>query len=181
MRWSEIAALIGMMSGAAWAGPSVRGPMDRPLVFHLDGVQGWDVLGSAENEMLASPGNLWSMVSTIAWDLRLTTFGGSPASDARVMFSTGGVDQLYFTPAVGIDVPVIDGVFRSEGEISLWDLGLEFFVADSPLRLEFFEAFDDLPGQADAVWHGTIWINMPSPGVVGTMGAAALVGVRRRR
>lgn len=62
----------------------------------------------------------------------------------------------------------------------------ELALTSTKLHVEFYEAFDDFPDQADGSWvQGSVvsfqYVIVPSPQTAGLLGLAGLAGLRRRR
>lgn len=168
--------LAGLATGAA-AGVADRG-FGLPMEIPVTDVFSWDGLGSANNESLIYEPPFPVDAFTVAWDLTLTTFGGSWASEATIAVFVDDAFRFTLTPGFGQDQGVAGAHYRSQGEVSLFDLGLDFFVFDT-IRLEFFETFDDTIDEPDAIWNGTVWFNdVPGPAAPLVL---AMALVRRRR
>jgi len=171
--------LLAGLATAATAGVEDRGfglPMEIPVADVLS----WDGLGSPNNESVIYQPPFPVDAFTIAWDLTLTTFGGSWASEATIAVFVDDDFRFTLTPGIGQNHGVSGERYRSQGEVSLVDLGLDFFVFDT-IRLEFFESFDDVLGEPDALWNGTVWFNdVPGSGTPLVLAMALIVTHRRR-
>lgn len=168
------------VAGAA-VGVFVSAASAAPIVFTLDGVESWDMEESPLNTLMDDPSvTAGTPILNVTWDLTLTTFGGSYASEATILVRDGQNNRLAFLyPAFGDDFGVTGATYQ--GSID-WALTGDDFVMDfDTLRLEFYEAFDDNFEAADAVWSGTITFNTPAPGAMGLLGLGGLLAARRRR
>jgi hypothetical protein len=141
--------------------------------------------GNANNTVLTVELAANAHVTGIGWDMILTTFLGSWASEATIAFGSTDEDFLFLAPGSGVNTGVINAPYTSGGILDLVDLELDFFVgADGVLRLEFFESFVDSQTEPDARWQAgsTIAVQwVPAPGAIALLGVAGLVGSRRRR
>jgi hypothetical protein len=62
----------------------------------------------------------------------------------------------------------------------------ELALSGTQVRIEFYEALDDFPDQADGSWlQGSVvsfqYVIVPTPASAGVLGLAGLIGLRRRR
>jgi hypothetical protein len=124
----------------------------------------------------------------------VTLFADAPSwlSEMVVQFgSTSTPFQLSLTPGIGDDFPGTES-YSSGGVVDIVGLGLNFAVdTDGVLRLEFFEDFDDFPGDWDGEWlSGALTIQVssrngtvPEPATYALMALAVIAGgvARRRR
>jgi len=165
-----------------------------PLVVDVAGIQSYGEQDDAGNTVLEFNIGSNATVTGISWDVGVTAFTPSWVSEIYMMISASDqTNDIYFV-ASGRNAP---GTAISSGSADLAALDLAVKVgADGILRLEFFEAFDDLEG-ADGFWNfGTFTFvtdavdvppptgNVPEPATGMLMGAGlALMGytVRRRR
>ncbi len=177
------AAAATILAGSAMAGEIA------PQVIEVDisNLVSFDGLGAPGNETLSI--NLpegYDRVIGIGWDVVLETYGASWASEASIALgdSVDGA-ALFLSPASGEDAPLGEPTaYSSGGIVDLIGLGLDFSVASGVLSLELFEGFDDVAGEADAAWlaGSTISVQViPAPGAIALLGAAGLIGTRRRR
>lgn len=171
----------GLVLAGASAG-ALAGVSSPSIEFVLDGLESWDSKDSLDNRYLTedSISQAGYEVVTISWELDLTTMGNSYASEAVfVLQDMQGSIIAFFTPGLGDDYAVQDHHYS--GTLDLRTLGWETTLSEPGLKLVAFEAFDDFPGQADAVWSGSVWINAPAPGTAALIGLGGLVAARRRR
>lgn len=179
MRFDTLASGLILVAGvSAGTAAADSGPME----FSFSNVESWDQEESPFNSVLSDfdTATAGYAVSRIDWDLTLTTFDGSFASEARILVRDGDSNRLAFIrPALGDDFAVSGA--RYAGSLDLVALGQDFTLSTDGLLLEFFESFDDQPGAADAVWSGTISFNVPGPGSAGVLAVAGVLVMRRRR
>ena len=177
------AAAATVLASSAMAGDIA------PQVIEVDisNIVSLDGLGAPGNETLSI--NLpegYDRVIGIGWDVVLETYGASWGSEASIALGDE-VDgnALFLAPGTGNDAPLGGPTgFSSGGIVDLVGVGLDFSVASGVLSLELFESFDDVVGEADAAWHSGSTISVqviPAPGAIALLGAAGLVGTRRRR
>jgi uncharacterized protein (TIGR03382 family) len=181
----------GGLSGVAGG----RGSTLTTAVFDVTGIESFGILGAPGNTVIefdliaalgAAPGAIFDMTS-IGWDVTITTFGTSVLSDASIYFDDNvapDMQGLFLRPGIGVNTPGTQA-FSSVGLLDLSDNNIEnIFLPDGVLRLEFFEQFTDVLGGADAVWSGTITIGTnypPAPGTAALLLLAGAAGARRRR
>ena len=166
------------------AGPAVlfaSAASAAPIVFTLNGVESWDMEESGFNTLMDDPAVLaGTPILNVTWDLTLTTYGGSYASEATILVRDGQNNRLAFLyPAFGDDFSVTGATYQ--GSIDWTLTGEDFVLGFDTLRLEFYEAFDDNFEAVDAVWNGTITFNVPTPGAMGLLGIGGILATRRRR
>lgn len=122
------------------------------IVLDLSGAESWDALGSPNNQVaICITGG---SVTGIGWDnVGITTVGASWLSEATIMFGTPTTPgQIQLAPS-GTNTPGSESGLSSGGIVDLTNISLPDIVLGSdPLRLEFFESFDDAAGAVDANW-----------------------------
>lgn len=186
------ATLGGADSGPAY---SARGSTLSTAVLDVSGIESFGILGDPGNTVIefdliaalgAAPGAVFDMTS-IGWDVTITTFGTSALSDASIYFDDNVAPDLaglFLRPGIGVNMPGSQS-FSSSGLVDLSDNSIEnILLPDGVLRMEFFEQFTDVLGGADAVWSGTITIGTnypPAPGTAALLLLAGAAGSRRRR
>lgn len=199
---------LGLLaSSAALAGESPFRANEPSITQPTAGVEGAsnvaviDVTGIPSMDRIRSPNNfvifVWvgpfNVVNGIGWDVVLQTIApNSRLSDiSMVVTNSAGPPGTNFgiTPAFGHNTPGGPSQFMRE----LADIPDVFddvpALADGLIRLEFFDAFDEAPGQIDGLWvGGNISLQtlnpIPSPAVyqlIGTVLCVNLVSRRRLR
>jgi len=185
-------AVIAASAGLAIANPimpeyiqshtSDSGPFT--FIVSIEGLFSNDAQGSALNEILSFPVGYSSEITGMSWDVTLTTFGGSWASEAVIGFN----DQIFLTPGFTDPFGVSSQNYSSNGIINFADLGLENIIifAGDLLTIEFFESFVDNGGTGDAIWESGSFITLegfifPTPGTLAALGLGGLIATRRRR
>lgn len=153
------------------------------LLIDVSGFEFFDELGSSNNQSL----NFYAFfgeahITSISWDLNLTTLGASWASDS--MISVNGNNLI---PAPLDNYSVTNMKYSGSASINI-----DLMSLDDYLTLEFFESFIDSPGEAEAFFeagstitvHGPLlWLLpvVPSPSTLGALGLAGPLTARRRR
>jgi MYXO-CTERM domain-containing protein len=129
-------------------------------------------------------------MTSIGWDVNLTTFGASWLSEARMYFDDNiapDLSGLFLTPGIGNGFGGTNVNFASAGQIDFSDNAIPNIVLpNGVLRIEFFEGFVDDTLGADAIWDlgSTLFVGVqevPAPGAAAVLGLAGLAGLRRRR
>ncbi len=133
------------------------------------------------------------VIDAIGWDVTIEAFDPSWLSEAAVDLN----GAVALAPGAGDDFPGT-GSYSSGGLIDLTSvddgmggtLDLSFTAPDGLLVLTFFELFNDVSVEPDAVWNGTISVNatgqpiptVPEPGILALLAIASLgVWAGRRR
>jgi len=156
------------------------------MVIDISGIMSNDAPGSALNEVLNVFMGVGAQVTGLGWDVTLTTFGGSWASEATIGF--GG--QVNLTPGSADAFSVSMQNYASGGILDLTDLGISNIVEDGTgnLAVEFSESFVDNGGTGDAIWEAGSTVTLvgtgfavPTPGSLAVLGLGGLVAGRRRR
>ncbi|MDF1809758.1 MAG: hypothetical protein P1U42_08690 [Phycisphaerales bacterium] len=150
----------------------------------ISGSESWDIQGSAINDILPIFLGSGLQITGLSWDVNLTTYGASWGSEANFLIN----DQVTFNPGIGDDFSVSNAHYSSGGIINFADLGIPDIVigGDGILRLEFYESFDDVQGQADAIWLPGSTITFytqgwPTPGTASALAFTGLIVSRRKR
>jgi len=155
------------------------------IVIDISGYQSNDAQGSALNQILSVFIGVGAEVTGIAWDVNLTTIGGSWASESVLNF--GG--QVFLTPGSADGFGVTDMNYNSGGIVDLSDNGIPNTLPDAAgnLDIEFFESFVDNGGTGDGFWQAGSTVTLvgtnivPAPGALAMLGLGGLVAGRRRR
>jgi MYXO-CTERM domain-containing protein len=171
-----------------------RGTTNSIVNIDVTGVQSFDGLGGGNTvleidlaDALGLAAGSQVTMTAVGWDVTISTFGASWLSEATIYFDDNVAPDesgLFLAPGTGLDAPGSQA-FSSGGLLDLSDSMIPNIVLPNGiLRLEFFEGFDDVLGEADAEWSGTISIGVtevPAPGAAAALGLAGLAGMRRRR
>ena len=144
VRLTFAAALITSHLGAALASVVT---MSLPSA----GVYSYSDMGSPENATFDVASPLGSTLIGVGWNVTLEAFGTSWLSELSLTISNSdGSAFVTIRPAAQDDTPG-SGIYVDT-------LDLEFFALDfqvqpgALVKLEFWEQFDDMPGQADGHW-----------------------------
>lgn len=210
-KFALCAAGLAMIAGSAIANPylsanadgtstgfaGVRGVTNSIINVDITGVESRFALSNAGNVVLnvdlaaalgLASGSTVTMTS-IGWNVNLTTFGGSWLSEARIYFDDAvapDLSGLFLTPGFGNGFGGSNVNFASAGQLDLSDNTIPNIVLPNGiLRLEFYESFVDDTIGADAIWESGILsigvAEIPAPGAAALLGVAGLAGMRRRR
>lgn len=155
------------------------------ITVDVSGLTFNDAQGSALNQMLAVGLAVGAEVTGIGWDVTLTTFGASWASEAVLNFE----GQIFLTVGSADGGPVSNMAYSSGGIIDLSDdvsLPNITLGGDGVLNVEAFDSFVDNGGAGDAVFEqGSVLYlavkGVPAPGSLAILGLGGLVAGRRRR
>ena len=156
------------------------------LLVDTTGILDYDERGAASNVVLDFYVGSGAFVTSLKWDVNVTSYDGSYLSEMQLTFSDSLGNGVTFTPGNGDD---FDGTADYAGFQNLRDLGQIFAVgADGILRLEFHDGFKDLAfDEPDGRWnHGTLTFGIspvpePSALVMALSGLLLISSVLRRR
>lgn len=156
--------------------------------FDVTDILSMDEWGSPNNEVFALDVGAGSWITGVGWDVSL--YADDPSWLSEMV-----VDATDSSQSVGVSLhPAVNdmfsgaGTYSSGGIVDLIGLGLDFHVgADGKLRLEFYEDYDDYPGEWDGIWEsGTLSFQVvavpePSSYALMILGLAGIAAVARRR
>lgn len=156
------------------------------VTFDVSGIVDMDERGAESNvvkELFVGAGaSIWSL----KWDVNLTSHDPSYLSEMQLTFSDSLGNGVTFTPAGGDD---FQGSGSYAGFQDLREIGQNFQLGnDGVLRLEFHDAYKDLPfDEPDGVWNsGTLTFGVsavpePQSGALALLGLLFVLGIARRR
>lgn len=169
---------IAMGIGAAQASPLLQ--------VDVAGILNNDERGAASNIILDFHVGAGSWITSLDWNVNVTSFPGSYLSEMQFTFSDSLGNGVTFTPGDGDD---FDGTVDYAGSQDLGALGLMFQVgADGILRLEFHDGYKDLAfDEPEGVWNSGMLTfavaEVPEPPAIALMlaGFLLLANTARRR
>lgn len=171
------------LAAAAAAALAVGSAHGSQVTLDVSGIFSNDVLGSAINE-IRSIHLGGARITGIAWDVSLLADSPSWLSEISVDLNDGTGAGFSLSPGFGDDA---SGSGSYSGMADLVTMGLDFVLGgNGTLNFEFFETFDDYPGDWDGLWErGSLTVTyVPEPATFG-LAALALLGVgasaRRRK
>jgi hypothetical protein len=174
-----------LASGLTNTGVGTAGSATSSMTIDISGFNSWDLQGAVVNETLSMFVGNNAVITGIAWDVSLSTFNMSWASEAVMDFE----GQIFLTVGASDDFPVTNANYNSGGVLDLTDAGVPNIVvgADGILDINFFEGFDDVAGEIDATYLAGSTITIVGQGIVPAPASLALIGLgglaagRRRR
>lgn len=146
-----------------------------------------DERGAASNVVLDFYVGSGALITSLKWDIDLTSYPGSYLSEMKLTFSDTLGNGVTFTPANGDGV---DGTRHYAGYQDLGALGQVFATGtDGVLRLEFHDGYKDLAfDEPEGVWNaGTLTFGIapvPEPSALAMLLAGLLLvssAIRRCR
>ena len=153
------------------------------VTFDLNDIASWADQGDDGNWVLSNVVQPDQQIVGFGYELELETFGPSWLSEAAIGISDAAAldDGFILSPGAGFNLPGAE-TFSTGGIIPLSLIGsAPVPISSNTLRIEFFETFTDFPNQADAVWNGTLSLDLrPVPGA-GTMALFGCIGALTRR
>lgn len=160
-------AAIAAISGSAMAGSS--------LVVDVSGANSWGFQGDAMNESMNVLVGAGASITSISWDVTLTTISPSWADE----------NTMTFNGAESINVAAGDA-FTVSGAAYAGSTGSALVLDGTGLlNIEFHEVgFDDIAGGVDSFFGqgSSLTIGyVPTPGSLAVLGLGGLVAGRRRR
>ena len=140
------------------------------------GILDYDERDAASNVVLDFHVGSGASITSLKWDVNLTSYVGSYLSEMKLTFSDSLGKGVTFTPGYGDD---FDGTANYAGFQNLGDLGQIFAVgADGILRLEFHDGFKDLAfNEPEGIWNSGTLIFGVSPVPEPPVFAMALAGL----
>lgn len=178
---------LGMMQAkAATAGEVIAQQAAlNELRVETTGILNYDERGAESNVILDFYVGSGSSITSLAWDVNVTSYVGSYLSEMKITFSDSLGNGVTFTPGDGDD---FDGTADYAGFQDLGELGQVFAVgADGILRLEFHDGFKDLAfDEPEGVWnYGTLTFGIapvPEPSALAMVlgGLLVLAGALKR-
>lgn len=126
------------------------------------GILDYDERDAASNVVLDFYVGSGASITSLKWDVNLTSYVGSYLSEMKLTFSDSLGKGVTFTPGYGDD---FDGTANYAGFQNLGALGQIFAVgADGILRLEFHDGFKDLAfDEPEGIWNSGTLIFGVSP------------------
>lgn len=146
------------------------------LTIDISGLSSNDFLGDPDNHVLSVFYGAGASITTIGWNVNLTTVGISWADEATITFN----NTFSVSPGAGDAFTVSNMNYQGSASSSL------VLGGDGLVHIELHEiGFDDNPDGPDAIYEAGSYIiignALPSPGALGVFGVAGLFGWRRRR
>jgi PEP-CTERM motif len=174
--WAVGLALIATLPNAlAATDPPL---VDHTLVIEFSNQYSADVKGSAENTTLVYRVAPQAWITGLSWSVTATAFDPSWLSELTLDLSNSLGEGVQLSPADGINNA---GSLTTSGQLDLVNSGLGFRLRpDGRLKLEFYDAFDDLAGAPDGRWSsGLLQVHylaaaVPEPASAGLLLAGLL-------
>lgn len=146
----------------------------------ISGAESWDGFGSPNNLTRMIDLGMGSAVTieALGWDLSIETIGASWLSEAVISFSdTADTNGIDVTAGVN-DGFAGTGSYSSDGLLVLNDFDLpNIELADGILVLTFFESFDDVEGEIDAIYQGFVSVMIADNNVVPQVSAPSIIAL----
>ena len=161
-RFLLLVVAVVLSSGMAQARAGGTGELIAPqAVIHelqvdTTGILDNDERGAVTNVVLDFYVGASASITSLKWDINLTSYPGSYLSEMKLTFSDSLGNGVTFTPGNGDD---FDGTMNYAGFQDLGALGQIFAVGtDGILRLEFHDGYKDLAfDEPEGVWNtGTL-------------------------
>lgn len=186
---TTVAMSFGMAQAKAIGseGPPAQQIAMQELVVDTTGILNNDERGAVSNIVLDFYVGANASVTSLQWDVNVTSYAGSYLSEMKLTFSDTLGNGVTFTPGNGDD---FDGTMDYAGFQDLGELGQIFAVGDDGiLRLEFHDGFKDLAfDEPEGIWNtGTLTFGIAPvpepPAFVMLLGGMLLLSgaVKRRR
>ena len=167
VHWSELVGdRVDQSETPRWAG----------LTIDISGLSSNDFQGDPDNVVLNVFIGAGATISSVGWNVNLTTVGISWADEATITFD----DAFSVNPGAGDAFTVTNMNYQGTASTSL------VVGADGMMRIELHEVgFDDNANGPDAIYEagsyivvGNVW---PTPGPLAVFGFAGVLCSRRRR
>lgn len=165
---------IALAAIAALAGSA----MADSLVVDVSGIESWDLQGDANNTILNVLVGAGASITSISWNVTLTTIGVSWADENTMTFN--GAQSINVGAGDAFSVTNAPYAGSTGSSLSIGGTGL--------LSIEFHEVgFDDNFNAVDSFFGqgSTLTLNgtgfVPTPGSLAVLGLGGLVAGRRRR
>lgn len=167
VHWSQ---LIGAQADAS------QSPLWGGLTIDISGLSSNDFQGDPDNHVLSVFYGAGASITSIGWNVNLTTVGISWADEATITFN----DSFSISPGFGDAFTVSNMNYQGSTSSSL------VLGSDGLVQIELHEiGFDDNPDGPDAIYEAGSYIvignALPSPGTIIYLGLAGLIGTRRAR
>ena len=179
---------IVLVTGAAFAVTGVA--LAGQQTVDLTGITSYDSPGEALNDLINIQVGAGSEVVGVSWDNVVGDGLGGPSWGNEMTMgildeTTSQVALSFFPAEADATAGGVWGPASGGSATNLTDNGISFVSVNGDVNLEFYEAYDDATGAADAVYNsGTVtiyWNEVPAPGALALLGLAGIAGTRRRR
>lgn len=162
---------IALAAVAALAGTAVA----QSITIDVSGVNSWGFSGDAQNEFIDVFLGAGASITSIAWDVNLTTVAPSWLDENTMTFN--GAQSINVAAGDAFTGTNVNYAGSTGSAIVLDGTGM--------LSIEVHEVgFDDIVGGVDSFYEqgSSITINyVPAPGALAVLGMGGLVAGRRRR
>ncbi|MFZ6673521.1 PEP-CTERM sorting domain-containing protein [Undibacterium sp. Xuan67W] len=156
------------------------------LQVDVTGILDNDERGAASNILLDFYVGASAFITSLKWDVNVTSYDGSYVSEMKVTFGDTLGNGVTFTPGNGDDFAGTADYARFQ---DLSDLGQQFQLGiDGILRLEFHDGYKDLAfDEPEGIWNfgkltfGIAEVPEPPTYAMIAVGLLLLAGVVRRR
>lgn len=163
------------------------------LVVDILDVNSYDLYDDPSNEfflidvagLLNLPSGTALHVNGIGWDVTIATVGASWLSEAALEITDSSASiGVSLAPGGATAAPGTSNF--SSPVVDLVAAGLDFWLPDGLMLLQFYESYDDVPDSIDAIWNGSLEISttptvVPIPAAAWLLLSALLLLARRRR
>ena len=179
--------LLLLMTAVMGFGMTQAKAASHELQVDTTGILDNDERGAASNVILDFYVGAGASITSLRWDINVTSYPGSYLSEMKLTFSDTLGNGVTFTPGDGDD---FDGTMHYAGFQDLGELGQVFAVGgDGILRLEFHDGYKDLAfDEPEGIWNaGTLTFGIapvPEPSAIAMLLGGLLllsVALKRRR